>query len=150
MARSCKECGTAVPWGAPNCVNCGAYTHWRNRLATMGIVIGFGTVIVVFASLARVWLLPQPLQVQTSTEIQDFLDRVGQSDDHLFVSGAGRCKAEIAQALCVQTTRSLESTTPATQAEARQRLRSTWHSIAMVGPRELVFVDSNGGVVKTQ
>ncbi len=146
MARACKECGAAIPWGAPQCVGCGSYTLWRSRLATFGIVVGGGTVVVVILSLARVWFFNPPEPVRAAGEVQRFLNQVAGSEFRRFVGGAGRCKAEIAEALCVQTTPELESLDPSAQAEAKAALTATWRTLARSNPAQLVFVDSKGNV----
>ncbi len=144
MARNCKKCGTKIPWGAPQCVSCGAYTHWRSRLATLGIVIGGGTVFVVIVSLARVWLISPPERVRASAEVQEFLEQVAGSDQRHLIGGAGRCKAEIADALCVQATAEFADLDELEQARARDRLADRWQAIAEANPASLVFVSPNG------
>lgn len=146
MARACKECGAAIPWGAPQCVGCGSYTLWRSRLASFGIAVGAGTVVVVILSLARVWFFNPPEPVRAAGEVQRFLNQVSASEQGRFVGGAGRCKAEIADALCVQTTAELEALAPSSQAEARAALTATWQAIAESSPERIVFVDSTGSV----
>lgn len=148
MARACMECGTAVPWGAPQCVSCGAYTHWRSRLATLGITIGGGTVLVVVASLLRVYLVAPPDRVQAGAEVQEFLERVADSEDRSLIAGAGRCKQSVAEALCVQTTPDFTSLAAEQRAAARARWTEAWRSIAVTNPEALVLVDPTGQVAQ--
>jgi predicted nucleic acid-binding Zn ribbon protein len=55
-ARSCGRCGTPIPWGVPQCPTCGAWTVWRQRLASFGLLIGAGTVLALLAVLVWIWL----------------------------------------------------------------------------------------------
>lgn len=146
MARRCKQCGAAILWGAPQCVACGSYTFWRSRLATLGLVIGAGTVLVVVASLARLWLLAPPAQVRAAGEVQEFLQRVADSPQRDLVAGAGRCKPEIADALCVQTTAAFADLSAERRAAARNDLTALWRSVAEAAPKNLLLVDEHGTV----
>lgn len=142
--RSCKECGAAIPWGAPQCVDCGSYTHWRDRLATFGFAVGAGTVLVVIASLAWVWLAPPPAPVRATGEVQELLSRVAESDLQPFIAGAGRCREEIADALCVQITAELRDLGETERSRVLNQVTAIWGSIAEVSPSRVVFVDLRG------
>jgi hypothetical protein len=144
--RSCRECGAAIPWGAPQCVACGSYTLWRDRLATFGIAVGAGTVLVVLASLAWVWLAPPPEAVRAAGEVQELLRRIDASDLHGLVAGAGRCKPEVADALCVQTTAAFDAASEERRAAARAEITAVWRTISTTGSPEVVFVDAAGNV----
>lgn len=146
--RSCKECGAAVPWGAPQCVDCGSYTHWRDRLATFGFAVGAGTVIVVIVSLAWVWLAPPPESVQAAGEVQELMNRVDEADLGPFIAGAGRCKPEIADALCVQVTAELDGLGESQLERVRREVTVLWESIAEVSPPRVVFVDPRGELIE--
>ncbi len=146
MARVCKQCGAQIPWGTPQCIECRSYTHWRSWLAMFGIVLGAGTVVVLFAALARVWFAEPPPAVRASAEVQRFLREVGRSEQAGHIGGAGRCKPEIAEALCVQVTEELERLDTESRVAAKRSLAARWKSIAAVNPARLVFVTSAGEV----
>lgn len=146
MTRVCEKCGTPIPWGAPQCVECRSYTHWRSRLATFGIVVGGGTVLVVIASLLWVWLAKPPEELRAASEVRQFLSEIANSSAGRFVRGAGRCKPEFAVALCVQTTPEFDSLDRTARREAASVIASTWRSVADISPERLVFVDANGSV----
>ncbi len=144
MPRNCENCGTKIPWGVPQCVECGSFTHWRSRLASMGIAIGGGTVLVVVASIAWVRLASPPKPMRAAAEVQELLRRIGESADHALIGGAGHCKTDVANALCVQTTEAYLDLAPDTRQQARQRVRRTWKSIAELNPNAVVFVGPDG------
>lgn len=144
--RVCGKCGAAVPWGAPQCVACGSYTLWRDRLASFGIAVGAGTVLVVLASLAWVWLAPPPDAVRAAAEVQELLRRIETSELRGLVAGAGRCKPEIADTLCVQTTAAFDAASEERRAAARAEITAAWRSIATTGSPAVVFVDAAGQV----
>jgi hypothetical protein len=115
-------------------------------LATLGITIGGGTVLVVVASLLRVYLVAPPDRVQASAEVQEFLNLVTASNDRFLISGAGRCKPSIADALCVQTTVEFTSLAAPQRTTARTRWAEMWLSIAETNAKALVLVDPSGKV----
>lgn len=112
----------------------------------MGLVIGAGTVLVVIASLARVWFFTPPEQVRAAAEVQEFLRRVAESEHRPLVAGAGRCKAEIADALCVQTTLEFADLDEQRQSLATAALAEMWRSVAEANSAAIVFVDWRGVV----
>jgi hypothetical protein len=146
MARVCEKCGAPIPWGAPQCVECRSYTHWRSRLATLGIAIGAGTVVVVIASMLWVWLVKPPAELRAAAEVQQFLADIAKSDAGRFVRGAGRCKPEVAVALCVQTTREFDSLDDRARRKAAAAIASAWRSVAEISPERVVFVGADGSI----
>lgn len=146
VARRCPKCGAAVPWGAPQCVECGGYTHWRSRLATFGLLVGAGTALVVVVSLLRLWLGTPPDELRAAAEVQDFLRRVALSEHASLVAGGGRCKPSIADALCVQTTAEYAALAPQRRADVRRWLQELWAATAAAAPNAMVFVDAAGAL----
>ncbi len=147
MARHCPQCGAAIPWGAPQCVDCGGYTLWRSRLATLGIAIGGGTVIAVLATLAWVSLMSPPAELRASAEVSDLMQRLEGSADAPLVAGAGRCKPEVADALCIQLTAAAAELNPLERERALQRIADTWSRIANLNPAATVFVAADGTIL---
>ncbi len=96
--------------------------------------------------MARVWFVTPPEPVRAAAEVQRFLREVSASEQGQFVLGGGRCKAEVADAVCVQITEALEALDDQSQAAAKAALTATWHSIAETNPKQLVFVGSDGKV----
>jgi len=110
----------------------------------MGIAIGGGTVLVVIATIAWVRLAPPPEPMRAAAEVRELVRRVGDSEDRALIDGAGHCKTEIADALCIQTTDAYLDLPPDKRQQARQRVRRTWESIAELNPNAVVFVDPDG------
>ncbi len=98
------------------------------------------------ASMARVWFVTPPEPVRAAAEVQRFLGEVSGSEQGGFVLGGGRCKPEIAEALCIQTTEAFEALDDQSRAAAKASLTATWHSVAEINPKQLVFVGSDGKV----
>jgi len=147
MARHCAQCGAAIPWGAPQCVECGGYTLWRRRLATLGIAIGGGTVIAVIATIAWVSLMSPPAELRAGAEVRDFMQRLEGSADASLVAGAGRCKREVADALCIQLTEAVAELSPREREQALQRIADTWSRIANLNPAAALFVAADGKIL---
>ncbi len=114
--RSCPSCGARVPWGTPQCLACGSHTAWQRLLAGFGVLVGAGTVAVVLAVIARVWLLPPPAALRHLAAAPDFVALVRRTADGDLVRGATRCADAEGQAICVELARSLD-------ASERERLR---------------------------
>ena len=148
MARVCENCEAAIPWGAPRCVECGSITLWQRWLSNIGILLGAGTALVVIGSMARVWLMPTPPAVRAAAEIDTFVSAVSRSQDRALVRGAGRCKASVAEALCVQTTPDFADLDARHQQEASDRLEKSWSEIAELNPRAIVLVGAGGEVLE--
>jgi len=126
MARRCEGCGAAVPWGTPQCLQCGARTVWWRALSGFGILVGVGTALVVAIVIARVWLLEPPPAVQMQQRIGDFLARAGEEPLlHGRIAGAGRCR-EPAGAMCVQVTAEFAALAPAEQKRIAAAIEAAW------------------------
>src|ERR1041385_8322320 len=103
--RTCEHCGAVIPWGTPQCLECGRRTVWWRVLTGIGIVIGVGTALAALAAVARVWFIEPPAPIRAEQQVRQFLALVQQdARDRNLVQGAGRCRNRPAEILCVRVT----------------------------------------------
>ncbi len=129
--RTCAHCGAIIPWGTPQCPGCGAWTIWRRILASLGLLIGAGTVIAVLLSLARVYLLPPPPHLRINPAVERFLEHIAETPDlRPLIQGAGRCRDAPPSTLCVQMQPAFLDLPVEQRAAVRRTLADFWTNLA--------------------
>lgn len=149
--RTCAHCTTVIPWGTPQCPGCGAWTIWRRRLASFGLLVGAGTATAVLLSLARVYLLPPPPQLRADPAVDHFLEKVTQTPDmRPLIQGAGRCRDAPASTLCIQMQPAFLELPEKRRVAVNATLSELWTGVAASGEGEpaIVLIAPGGQIAR--